>query len=746
LAICQVPAARLSRRGSSQKHGQLYSDPRSKAKILQEQFCSVFTQDKDSPDRNRKPNSPELPCIGPLDIRLEGVRKLLLEINLSKAAGPDEVAGRLLKELAEELAPFVTCLFNKSITSSDIPSEWKSQWVSPVYKKGAKSEAANYRPVSLTCILSKLMEHVLCTHIRAHLDNHSVLSCFQHGFRSRHSCDTQLLLTTHDLQSLYDKKLQTDIAILDFSKAFDVVPHQRLLNKMENYGIKGPVRRWISNFLEARQQRVLVDGSFSETATVDSGVPQGTVLGPLLFLIFINDLPENIIHGTRVRLFADDCLVYRPIKSIHDQILLQQDIDRLIQWSKSWGMKFNASKCNIMSVKRGLNIQRFYHMDGHVLASTTTAKYLGVTFTDDLSWSTHISEVAKRANQKLGFVKRNLRGCPTKCKALAYISLVRSGMEYAALIWDPYLKKDINLLERVQNKSARWVKSDYDWSSSVSSMTKQLGWAELETRRKAIRLSFIYKMAETKEVKARKPRNYVLGGSGVMRFSQSRMYKKHGVKFIKNKATKEKKRGPKAMVVKEIKGDNNGGKRVVRANRMPRNYQTSEAPRKLKNHKNAFSQHKHKLRPSITPGTILILLAGKHKGKRVVFLKQLVSGLLLVTGPFHLNGCPLRRINQLYVIATKTSVDVSAVVIPERVNDTYFNRQKLQKPKHAEGEIFDTKKEEYTVSDERKEDQVSVDKQVLVALRSNPDKKLLMGYLGTMFSLKNHQYPHKMIF
>jgi len=253
-------------------------------------------------------------------------------------------------------------------------------------------------------------------------------------------------------------------------------------------------------------------------------------------------------------------------------------------------------------------------------------------------------------------------------------------------------------------------------------------------------------MAETKEVKARKPRNYVLGGSGVMRFSQSRMYKKHGVKFIKNKATKEKKRGPKAMVIKEIKGDNNGGKRVVRANRMPRNYQTSEAPRKLKNHKNAFSQHKHKLRPSITPGTILILLAGKHKGKRVVFLKQLVSGLLLVTGPFHLNGCPLRRINQLYVIATKTSVDVSAVVIPERVNDTYFNRQKLQKPKHAEGEIFDTKKEEYTVSDERKEDQVSVDKQVLVALRSNPDKKLLMGYLGTMFSLKNHQYPHKMIF
>merc|ERR1711982_156585 len=168
-------------------------------------------------------------------------------------------------------------------------------------------------------------------------------------------------------------------------------------------------------------------------------------------------------------------------------------------------------------------------------------------------------------------------------------------------------------------------------------------------------------MAENKEVKARKPRNYVLGGSGVMRFSRSRMYKKHGVKFIKNKATKEKKRGPKAMVVKDIKGDNNGGKRIVRVKRMPRNYPTSEAPRKLKNHKNAFSQHKHKLRPTITPGTILILLCGKHKGKRVVFLKQLGTGLLLVTGPFRLNSCPLRRINQNYVIATKTKIDIGAV-------------------------------------------------------------------------------------
>merc|ERR1712168_551708 len=255
------------------------------------------------------------------------------------------------------------------------------------------------------------------------------------------------------------------------------------------------------------------------------------------------------------------------------------------------------------------------------------------------------------------------------------------------------------------------------------------------------------KMGSPKESATRKPRNYVLGGSGVMRFSQSRMYKKRAV-FRYKKADKKVTKKPyePAMKVKEIKGDNNGGKRVVRSSRMPRHYQTQEGPRKLKNQKNCFSEHKRRLRASITPGTVLILLAGRHKGKRVVFLKQLASGLLLVTGPYHLNGCPLRRINQIYVIATKTSVDISGIEIPERVNDEYFRRQKLKKPRHAEGEIFDTKKEEYAVSDERKEDQVAVDKQVLDAIRKNADKKLLFGYLGAMFSLKNHQFPHKMLF
>jgi len=216
-------------------------------------------------------------------------------------------------------------------------------------------------------------------------------------------------------------------------------------------------------------------------------------------------------------------------------------------------------------------------------------------------------------------------------------------------------------------------------------------------------------------------------------------------KLSKAQAAKKLKRVERS-VVKQVGGEKNGGTRKVAVKRSPRFYPTEEKSWKLRSHKKPFSQHKRYLRASITPGTVLILVAGKHKGKRVVFLKQLGSGLLLVTGPYHINGCPLRRINQLYVIATRTKLDISAVKLPERLNDEYFRRKVLKKPRHTEGEIFDTTKEVYSVSDERKKDQLEVDTQVLSVVRAHKDKKYLFGYLGASFDLKTKDYPHRMIF
>jgi large subunit ribosomal protein L6e len=268
-------------------------------------------------------------------------------------------------------------------------------------------------------------------------------------------------------------------------------------------------------------------------------------------------------------------------------------------------------------------------------------------------------------------------------------------------------------------------------------------------------------MAPKKEEKKRtSPINAVLKSvkKGIMKLSRGRMFHKRGLWHIekwkkthegKPKPSEEKRKTakPARVIKKQVKGDKNGGTRQVRAIRFPRFYPTEDKPRKLKTSRKAFSQHKHTLRASITPGTILILVAGRHAGKRVVFLKQLSSGLLLVTGPFKLNRCPLRRVNQNYVIATKTKLDLSKVNVPENLQDKFFNRIKTKKAKKpTEGEIFDVKKEKYEVNEERKQAQLNLDSQIITAIKSHADKTVIKSYLKSRFALKNRQYPHKMQF
>ena len=320
--------------------------------------------------------------------------------------------------------------------------------MTPVFKNGGRSDPANYRPMSLTCIVCKLAEHILCTHIRGHLDDKGISTPANHGFRKDHSCETQLL-TTHELLKHRDAKRQVDIGILDFSKAFDTVPHKRLLNKLRLYGIHGSVLRWIESFLPNRRQLVVCDGVKSEYSPVTSGVPQGTVLGPLLFLLYINDMPSVVDSRTSVRLFADDALVCRVINNIEDQVVLQQDLTRLESWAKSWGMVFNPSKCYMMHIGRGRNIlTHMYQLCGTILVSVTSEKYLGVYLNHNLKWDHHIDQVTAKAARKLGFIRSNLRGTPAECKKLAYIALVRSGMEYASIIWYPHTNTNSDKLEK----------------------------------------------------------------------------------------------------------------------------------------------------------------------------------------------------------------------------------------------------------------------------------------------------------
>ena len=473
--------------------GQLVSDARGKAEILNRQFESVFTKDQTATQDVPSPSSPFLTAPD-IHITSEGVLKLLSNLKPHKAAGPDQISPRIMKEMAVTLAPTLTTIFQKSLQTGEVPKDWRTADVAPIYKKGQKYVAANYRPVSLTCISSKVMEHIVTSHIMKHANTNNILSDFQHGFRENRSCETQLLQFVTDVVNNLHSGRQTDVLVMDFSKAFDKVSHTKLTQKLDFYGIRGKTNRWIEGFLRNRTQAVVVEGEKSDYVSVLSGVPQGSVLGPSLFLFYINDISEGL--NSTVRLFADDTIAYLAIKSKRDSRLLQDDLNRLADWETKWQMEFHPDKCEVININhKKTTIKSDYVLHGHTLKSVDAAKYLGVTITKDLKWNTHIENAKTKANRVLGFLRRNLKINSEELKSKAYKTLVRPMVEYSATIWDPYTKDNINKIEMVQRRAARFVTNRWDRTDSVTDMISVLGWETLEQRRRDMRLVLMYKIA-----------------------------------------------------------------------------------------------------------------------------------------------------------------------------------------------------------------------------------------------------------
>ena len=226
-----------------------------------------------------------------------------------------------------------------------------------------------------------------------------------------------------------------------------------------------------------------MEASYSNFVHVDSGIPRGTVLGPLLFLCHINDLSLSV--DSKIRLFADDCLIYREINYIEDKVQLQKDLDSLQDWAENWGMRFNAQKCYILSSATArTQTPYFYQLNGEILQSVPNTPYLGVTLSTDLKFNIHLNKNIAKSYQCLAFVCRNLKYCPEKLRRLSYISLMRSKLEYSSSVWDPHLRKDIHQLGMVQRRAAHFIKHDHSYDSSVSQMLKDLDLSSLENRRK----------------------------------------------------------------------------------------------------------------------------------------------------------------------------------------------------------------------------------------------------------------------
>ena len=487
------------------KDGYLISDAQGKANVLNEQFTSVFSKDDDThtPDLGPSPH----PSMRHVTVTQEGVLKLLQSLKPHKAAGPDEIHPRVLKELSIHLAPVLTDLFQRSLDSGQVPDDWKEANVAPAFKKGEKYKASNYRPISLTSVVCKLLEHIVASNMMAHLDNNHILYDLQHGFRAKRSTVTQLISLYDDLVSTRLNKVQTDVIIMDFAKAFDKVCHRLLGLKLDHYGIRNQEHTWIMNFLNGRSQTVVVEGRTSERAPVSSGVPQGTVLGPILFLVYINDIAEKVKHS-QVRLFADDCILKKEIRTVSDCTKLQEDIDIVGQWEKTWLMEFHPDKCQILTIPSGKlqpPISTNYNLHGITLErpEDDCIKYLGVTIQSDLKWDSHVQNITSKASQTVGMLKRNIRIRDPAPRELAYKTLVRPKVEYASPVWDPPVYANTNddnrsglssKVERIQRRGARFVCRSYRHTADSSQMIADLGWKSLESRRKQDRLTTFFKL------------------------------------------------------------------------------------------------------------------------------------------------------------------------------------------------------------------------------------------------------------
>ncbi len=471
--------------------GSLAETDHEKATAMNEYFASVFQDDKTGKmnfdDEKVKPSRT-------VSFPPELVYAHLFRLPAKFSAGPDGLPSILFKKLAFQLSQPLSSIFEVSFHTGSLPSDWLESLVTPIHKKGCKSTPVNYRPVSLTCVACRVMEKIIKEVIVGHLSKNGLISKSQHGFLSKRSTVTQLLETLNDWMLAADKKEAVDVAYADISKAFDRIPHSKILESFSAYGVKDTLLTWLEAFLSNRTQRVIYNDCQSDTVPVASGVPQGSVLGPLCFLVVVNRLPEVIKHAT-VKLFADDCKLYFRISSNVGHQIFLQDLCSLFEWAISYGLTLALNKTAIMHLGRS-NPCRGYKIHDADLSVTECIKDLGVIFTKDLKFASHVNLICKKAFSRVNLIYLAFYSKNSKFLVQMFKTFVRPLLDYASPVWSPYLRKDIDLLERVQKYFTRrlpGITGDYLQRLSVLKR-KQIDLEILELRRLQTDLILLYKI------------------------------------------------------------------------------------------------------------------------------------------------------------------------------------------------------------------------------------------------------------
>ena len=443
------------------KNGNMVTDLKSIANILQDQFVTSFSNPS-NPAKEIPPPSAKHPfLLSDISSSIEDIISAIDEIDINASCPDNSLPAVVLKKCKFQLALPLHLMWHCSFQSGSIPSAYKKQLISPVFKKKSRALAINYRPISITPHEIKIFERIIRDRLTTYLESNDLLSSFQHGFRKGKSCLTQLLKHLENIILNLMSDAETDSIFLDFAKAFDKVDHQILLQKIRNLGITGKLYDWLADFLSNRHQVVVLDGVMSYIAAVISGVPQGTVLGPILFLIFINDINDCVQHSV-IGCFADDTRASMAINSEADAILLQEDINSLLHWAVINNMEMHKDKFvfinfNCRSKKFYLPLLPFYedHLkytlsEDQLLEPSIEVKDLGIIFTPDLSWSSHVNSLTSAAKKKAGWALSSFHDRSPVTMLTLYKSLIRSRLEYGCPLWNGLSLTQVRDIEAVQ--------------------------------------------------------------------------------------------------------------------------------------------------------------------------------------------------------------------------------------------------------------------------------------------------------